>query len=213
VGARVHIMKNGGILSRTRTTKLVQVLLSWSVWLWSGCAGQAHQAPPADPKVRPVAGSPEDVRSRPGSRDGYAVEACSEAHCLGVRGRGEARYPGMDRTAEPDGLQSWERLRAEVKTALQGVDSLHSTGFGAFCTGGTIVWLWDWRQVDQAIESLGTFLRTRNLNENIAVCVTAAAADELVRSARHGPSSTSTRQRDIRRVSSAWKARSTWSLR
>jgi hypothetical protein len=158
-------------------------LLWWSLWLCAGCASKPVPADPLNPHYRPVAGSRADVRSQPGPRDGYLIETCTESHCLGVRGQGEAQIPGLHETPETeDGRKNWQRFRAELRTTLQGIGSLHSSGFGGACKGGTVFWLWDWRQVDQAIEQVGTFLRGRNLKENVTLCVTPGGADENVRS-------------------------------
>lgn len=149
--------------------------LVWIVacaWGWLGCApapnGARFAHAPA-PAGRPMLGSRADLHTPLGDYDGFRLEgSCRLADCFGIEGLGARVYPG---TEDAHGLAGFEHFRDEILTALSGVRSLESSGFGVGCIrSGLILEMRDWRELDDAIARIGAFLRERALHEEVTIC-------------------------------------------
>jgi hypothetical protein len=113
------------------------------------------------------------MKTRPGWHDGYYLRApCREPDCFGVQGTGERAYPGTDVSDSDTKLRAFERMRQELRAALDGAHSLYATAVGAGCSRhGFYLWMRDWREVDEVIASVGSLLARARLREEVTVCV------------------------------------------
>ncbi|MFO0675928.1 MAG: hypothetical protein U0169_05305 [Polyangiaceae bacterium] len=118
-----------------------------------------------------VATGREHVRAREGDRDGYSVRRPCEVSTLAVVGKGRGSPSTLDDAAARD------RLRARVLDVLASLRSVHGTGFGAPCRGRDViavhVYLSDPREVDVAVELLGTWLKREDSGDEVDVTVSA----------------------------------------
>lgn len=121
-----------------------------------------------------VLGSPSDVRTAPGTYEGYEiVDHCELAHDYGVVGIGTRWYddvaPGD--AGRPDALTDFGYQ--VLKPALADIDSVHTIGWGRTCTGnsGVSLGISDYRDVDGAFSIVGRILAEGDLREEIAISV------------------------------------------
>ncbi len=117
----------------------------------------------------------------PGESDGYAFEGCPGEDCVGVSGRGRQSFAASNAAdAGRDDREPFYRWRDELLRALRGLSSVHRSGFARRCGSGRLfIEMSDWRQTDAAVATVANVLRTRDLNDAVATCVSPRHKDVL----------------------------------
>jgi hypothetical protein len=127
-----------------------------------------------------VKGSPSDVKTVPGTYDGYVIiDQCQlPSIAYGALGVGSSWYAGVapGDAGRSDALV--ELARDVVKPALTNVASVDGVGIGTSCTldAGVIVIMSDWRDADRVLTRAGQALAEGDLREEVAILVTIASA-------------------------------------
>jgi hypothetical protein len=134
------------------------------------------------PSAQPqVLGVPADMRTLPGTYDGYEVfRSCEDGageylSLIAVIGTGSVEFPFLAKGFDSNGnldRDLKEQFRREAEAAAGAF--IHGTGFGVPCRGAKLAFhmdLADWRQVDAVIDGLGKWLRQKRYRGEIIVNV------------------------------------------
>jgi hypothetical protein len=132
-----------------------------------GCAHAGHQVGHLD-----IEGSRDDVKTRSGEYDGYAVtfDCRYNYMLLSVIGRGKRWF----NDAEP-GSPGRDAAVVRFKDHIlpPAVDDLHSVegyGCGLGCRGiNATLYMHDWREVDAVVQRVGALLKSLDLREEVSV--------------------------------------------
>jgi hypothetical protein len=122
--------------------------------------------------LKELRGERFDVRTRPGTSDGVTVLPCDDSnpeHVLFVTTRGDLRPPSLDDAAQFN--QFYNDLRITISNAMAPM--LGGLGFGASCRrdagAGFVLYVSDFRQVDEAVRRLSAVLHERRLQLPVSV--------------------------------------------
>jgi hypothetical protein len=128
-----------------------------------------------------VKGSPADVRTMPGTYDGYAiVDQCQlSSISYGILGLGSSWYADVAPEEGGRGEALVELARDVIEPVLADVPSVDGVGIGTSCTldAGVSVLMSDWRDVDRVFALAGQALAAGDLREEVGLHVTVASAD------------------------------------
>jgi hypothetical protein len=137
-----------------------------------------HASPPETAKEaerRRLRGSPSDTHTPEGTKLGYAVYHYCPTHSgfdvVDVFGTGKKDFPQFGPASPSYGKRPSEEIEKEFWAFVSGVrraaavSSIHAAAASAPCFGigyAVILNLHDWRQVDQAIRNVGSWLAVHN---------------------------------------------------
>jgi hypothetical protein len=128
-----------------------------------------------------VKGSPSDVKTMPGTYDGYAIiDQCQLSSIpYGVLGIGSSWYAGVAPGDAGRGDALVELVRDVIEPALADVASVFGVGVGTSCTlnAGVSVFISDWRDADRVFTRSGQALADGDLREEVGLHVTVVTAD------------------------------------
>jgi hypothetical protein len=131
------------------------------VLVLAACSGD-----PMESDVTGVKGSPSDLRTAPGTYDGYRVRhPCSESSVdIGIEGLGANLVTDYDIS----------RAGHDILASLADVASVYGgAGMGLQCHAGigTHVFIDDWRDADGVVARIGAYLRERDLSLQVGISV------------------------------------------
>jgi hypothetical protein len=147
-----------------------------------------HRRPPPpetarDAERRRLRGSPSDMHTPEGVARGYYVSRHCTSYSLydvvAVMGTGKKPIPQFGRASPSFGKQPSEDIEKEfwafakaVRRAA-AVSSIHDGGASSQCFGGdayaVVLNIHDWRQVDQAIRNVGSWLAAHDWSGDVII--------------------------------------------
>ena len=127
-------------------------------------------------KTSQILGTQTDAKARTGERKGYSVlTKCRSPYQFGVIGRGTRWGVSFEGIENPNNalVLAFTTFRdTKLLPALLALHSVHATGLGGGCTRmGAIVYIFDWREVDDAIEMIGNMLAHNGFKDEVTIVV------------------------------------------